>query len=142
MVGLGPQGVREQQYLVGPYSGRVERITDRMIGRHTTSNGGDLRVSVPKLDQTRDLPWLDPGSQQARDVARFHRASDGFVALDPERANRIIDIRYSFLPNAVSALWSIELAPEAPPEAHVPYWTHREQARDSLSALWRMISGG
>lgn len=98
-------------------------------------------VSVPKLDLARDLPWLDPGSQQARDVARFHRASSGFLALDPEHANRIIDVRYSFLPNTVSALWSIELAPEASPEAHVQYRTHREQARDSLSALWRMATG-
>lgn len=99
-------------------------------------------VSVPKLDQARDLPWLDPGSQQARDVARFHRASSEFTALDPERPNRIIDVRYSFLPNTVSALWSIELSPDAPPGAHVRYRTHRDHARDSLSALWRMVSGG
>lgn len=98
-------------------------------------------VSVPKLDRARDLPWLDPGSQQARDVARFHRASSGFLALDPDRANRIIDVRYSFLPNTVSALWSIELTPEAPPDAHVRYRTHREQARESLGTLWRMVSG-
>jgi len=99
-------------------------------------------VSVPKLDQARDLPWLDPGSQQARDVARFHRASSEFTALDPERPNRIIDVRYSFLPNTVSALWSIELSPDAPPGAHVRYRTHRDHASDSLSALWRMVSGG
>ena len=98
--------------------------------------------SVPKLDRNRDLPWLDPASQQARDVARFRRFSDGFIAQDPERPNRIIDVRYSFVPNSVSALWSIELTPDAPPTAHARYLTHREQARESLGALWRMVFGG
>lgn len=99
-------------------------------------------VSVAKLDPGRDLPWLDPTSRQARDVERFRRFSDGFVAEDPERPNRIIDVRYSFVPNAVSALWSIELAPGAPPAAHVRYRTHREHARESLGTLWRMVIGG
>jgi len=99
-------------------------------------------VSVPKLDQARDLPWLDPGSQQARDIARFRRASSGFVALDPGRPDRIIDVRYSFLPNTISALWSIELTRGAPPTVHVRYRTHREHARESFGALWRMVSGG
>ncbi len=98
-------------------------------------------VSVPKLDRGRDLPWLDPASQQARDLERFGWFSDGFVAEDPEHPNRIIDVRYSFVPNDVSALWSIELAPEAPPTAHARYRTHREYARESLGRLWRMVSG-
>ena len=99
-------------------------------------------VSVAKLDRRRDLPWLDPASQQAKDVERFRRFSDGFVALDPTNPNRVIDVRYSFLPNEVSALWSIELAPGAPPTAHARYRTHRKRARENLGALWRMVSGG
>ena len=99
-------------------------------------------VSLPKLDRDRDLPWLEPTSQQARDIERFDRFSDSFVAQDPERPNRIIDVRYSFVPNTASALWSIELAPDAPPTAHAAYRTHRERARESLGALWRMILGG
>mgnify|MGYP002623484681 CR=1 FL=1 len=99
-------------------------------------------VSLPKLDTVRDLPWLDPTSQQARDVERFSRFSDGFVAEAPDRPNRIIDVRYSFVPNTVSALWSIELAPGAPPGTHVRYRTHREYARESLGRLWQMVAGG
>lgn len=98
-------------------------------------------VSVAKLDRRRDLPWLDTASQQARDIERFRRFSDGFVALDPTHKNRVIDVRYSFLPNEVSALWSIELTPGVPPTAHARYRTHRERARESLDALWRMVSG-
>lgn len=99
-------------------------------------------VSVQKLVSGRDLPWLDPASQQARDIERFRWFSQGFVARDPEHPNRIIDVRYSFVPNDVSALWSIELAPDAPPTSHVRYRTHREYARESLGRLWRMVSGG
>ncbi len=99
-------------------------------------------VSIPKLDYDRDLPWLDPASQQARDIERFRWFSNGFVAEDPEHPNRVIDVRYSFVPNSVSALWSIQLGPEAPPTAHARYQTHRGQARESLGILWRMVSGG
>ena len=99
-------------------------------------------VSVAKLDGARDLPWLDPASQQARDVERFYRFSDGFVAQDPQHPNRIIDVRYSFVPNDVNALWSIELLPDAPPTAHVRYRTHRDNARAHLGTLWRMVTGG
>ena len=98
-------------------------------------------VSLPKLVSARDLPWLDPASQQAKDVARFAWFSQGFVAEDPKRPNRIIDIRYSLLPNTASALWSIELEPSAAPTAHARYQTHREHARKSLGTLWRMVSG-
>lgn len=98
-------------------------------------------TSVAKLDIARDLPWLDKESQQARDVRRFDHFSDGFSALDPARPNRIIDVRYSFVPNEISALFSIDLNPDAAPGAHVEYRTHREQAREQFGRLWRLISG-
>lgn len=98
-------------------------------------------ASVPKLDIGRDLPWLDPDTQQARDIERFRWFSDGFLAPDPAHPNRIIDARYSLVPNEVNALWSIELNREASPTAHVRYLTHRENARESLGVLWRMVWG-
>jgi len=99
-------------------------------------------TSVRKLDLARDLPWLAADSQQAKDIARFSFFSDGFIAQDPAHDNRIIDIRYSFVPNDLRALWSIELSPDAPPEAHARYLTHRTQAREGLGVLWRMIFAG
>ncbi len=65
--------------------------------------------SVPKLDIDRDLPWLDRNSQQARDIERFRWFSNGYIARDPIYTNRIMDIRYSLLPNDISPLWSIGL---------------------------------
>ena len=98
-------------------------------------------TSVAKLDMVRDLPWLDPATQQARDVARFDKFSDGFSAPDPAHPNRIVDVRYSFVPNEISALFSIDLDPAAAPAAHVKYRTHREQAREQIGRLWRLIAG-
>jgi inner membrane protein len=95
--------------------------------------------SIAKLDVATALPWLDPESQQARDVERFERFSDGFVALATDGSARIVDVRYAFLPTEITPLWSIRLDDSAPPTAHAHYETHRENARESLGALWAMV---
>lgn len=98
-------------------------------------------VSVPKLDTARDYPWLDPASQQATDIERFRWFSNGFVAQDPERPERIIDARYSLVPNQVNALWSITLTPGVGPAEHARFLSHRSNSRESAGVLWRMIVG-
>jgi inner membrane protein len=94
---------------------------------------------VPKLDLERDLPWLDHSSQQARDIERFRWFSNGYIARDPERSNRVIDIRYSLVPNDVAPLWSIELVPGADNGQHARYRTHRDASGDAAASLWTML---
>ncbi|TCO76728.1 metal-dependent hydrolase [Chromatocurvus halotolerans] len=96
--------------------------------------------SLPVLDIDRDLPWLDPQSQQARDIERFRWFSMGYITQDPDNPNRIIDIRYSLLPNEMKALWSIQLDPAAGPGDHADYRTHRGDSKAALASLWRLIS--
>jgi inner membrane protein len=96
--------------------------------------------SVQKLDIDRDMPWLDQGSQQALDIERFRWFSNGYIARDPLHANRVIDIRYSMIPNEVSPLWSIELDPQRERKAHAAYLVHRD-ADTAGSRMWSMISG-
>lgn len=96
-------------------------------------------TSVSKLNAQEDFPWLGNDTQQARDVRRFILFSNGFTALDPKNSNRIIDVRYSFVPNALNALFSIELSPEARQAEYAQYQTHREKAREKFGRLWRMI---
>jgi inner membrane protein len=95
-------------------------------------------ASIAKLDLARSLPWLDPLSQQARDIDRFSRFSDGFVAAAGADDDRIIDVRYAFLPNEIAPLWSIRLDRAAPPTAHVRFETHRRDADRNLRALMAM----
>ncbi len=98
--------------------------------------------SVRKLNMDRDLPWLSPDTQQARDIERFRWFSDDFLALDQIRQNRVIDVRYSLFPNEINALWSIELSKSAAPGAHVRFLTHRQNAQERIGELWEMVAGG
>lgn len=96
-------------------------------------------TSVSKLNVGQDLPWLGQNSQQARDLIRFNYFSDGFIAIDPVNPNRVVDVRYSFVPNEIGALFSIELAKQAGEMDHVRYQTHRERAREQFGRLWQML---
>jgi inner membrane protein len=97
--------------------------------------------SVQKLDIERDMPWLDRGSQQARDIERFRWFSNGYVARDPKNSNRVIDVRYSMIPNEVAPLWSIELDPRVGLETHASYLVHRDSDSAGPARMWKMLSG-
>lgn len=97
--------------------------------------------SITKLDIRRDLPWLDPASQQARDIERFRWFSKGYIAQDPKWSDRVIDIRYSLIPNEVAALWSIQLSRTAGAKDHASFLTHRGNSWQRLRDLWRMVFG-
>ena len=97
--------------------------------------------SIVRLDVTRDYPWLDSASQQRRDIERFRWFSQGYIAQDPQKPDRVIDIRYSLIPNEVAALWSIQLDRDAAPETHADFLTHRGNARERFGELWRMMFG-
>ena len=97
--------------------------------------------SIPKLNIARDLPWLKSGSQQARDIERFRWFSDGYISQDPAQPNRIIDVRYSLVPNQLAALWSIEVARNASPTDHARFLTHRGNAPRRFGELWCLMFG-
>ena len=95
--------------------------------------------SIPQLDISRDLPWLELNSQQATDIERFRHFSAGFIAIDPRYPNRIGDVRYSQLPHQIDPLWGIELNPTAETDQHAIYITDRSGSRDALPTLLKMI---
>jgi len=68
-------------------------------------------TSIAKLNLVTDFPWLPADSVQGRDVERFRWFSDDFLAVSPDNPNLIMDMRYSFLPNQVQAMWGIEVNP-------------------------------
>jgi inner membrane protein len=96
-------------------------------------------ASTEKLDLDRHLPWLAPGSRQARDVERFRRVSNDFLAPDDRLPGRIVDMRYSMLPNEIDAFWAIQLDPSAGSDSPVVLVTTRERAREQLPRLLRML---
>jgi inner membrane protein len=97
--------------------------------------------SIDKLDIRRDLPWLDPGSQQARDLNRFDWFSGGYLAMDESEPNLVIDMRYSIVPNQIEALWGIVMNPNASDTEHVGYRTQRNASAESRDSLMQMYFG-
>ncbi|MCW9047701.1 MAG: metal-dependent hydrolase [Gammaproteobacteria bacterium] len=77
--------------------------------------------SVEKLNVKRDFPWLNEHSQQARDIERFRRFSNDYLALSANNANYIIDARYSFLPNRIESMWGIVLSDKNDNAEHASY---------------------
>ncbi|MCK6264916.1 metal-dependent hydrolase [Vibrio sp. ZSDE26] len=98
--------------------------------------------SIAKLNTERDFPWLNVRSQQANDIERFRRFSRGFLAQDPIDEFRIIDVRYSILPNQFKALWSIQLDPLATAETHAEYTEHRDNSLVSRETFIGMLFHG
>lgn len=94
---------------------------------------------IEKLNLEKHFPWLDSSSQQAKDVERFRWFSNQYLAIDQNFPNRIIDIRYSVLPNEIRALWVIDLDPNAGPQAHVEFTTSRNASGRKLSRLIEML---
>ena len=94
---------------------------------------------IPKLNIERDLPWLDPESQQAKDIERFSWFSQGFVSIDPHNPRRIFDVRYSLLPNRTQGLWGIMVSPDALPYEHARYTSHRDLTDDKKNDFIRML---
>ncbi|GAL27573.1 integral membrane protein [Vibrio variabilis] len=106
------------------------------VGRTVKTYPGE---SINKLVVTRDFPWLDPNSQQAKDVERFRWFSHGYLAQDPNNSSRIMDVRYSVVPNEFKALWSIELSPTASTDEHANYVTHRGSSSESRQVFYDML---
>ncbi|MBU2898646.1 metal-dependent hydrolase [Vibrio hepatarius] len=95
--------------------------------------------SIAKLNIAKDFPWLAIGTQQHKDIERFRHFSHGFIAQDPENPLRIIDVRYSIIPNQLKALWSIGLSPSAKANQHVEFTTHRDNSPVSRAIFLDML---
>lgn len=101
-------------------------------------------VSVEKLDLNTHFAWLKPDSQQALDVERFRWFSNQHLGIDPDNSNRIIDVRYSLVPNQVRGMWGITLDQTKPSIGHVAWSTNRpkgQAALDKGAQLMHMIMG-
>lgn len=106
------------------------------VGSETKKFDGD---SVEKLVIERDLPWLNHQSQQAKDIERFRWFSNNYIAKDPNFPNRVIDIRYSMVPNQIDALWSLEVSPKALINQHANYIISRDRSDSQLEIFKGML---
>ncbi|NKB38755.1 MAG: metal-dependent hydrolase [Gammaproteobacteria bacterium] len=96
--------------------------------------------SLPIFSFEKDMHWLETDSLLYRDIGRFIRFSDGYVANDPTQHNVIGDIRYSMLPISAKPLWGIRIDQTRINE-HVDYQFYRENAREVRPAFKAMLLG-
>jgi inner membrane protein len=94
---------------------------------------------IPRLDVERDLPWLDKDSQQANDLERFYWFSRGYLSLDPNNPLRVIDMRYSLVPNEATGMWSIWLDRNAAKTDHVIIKQDRDTTGPRREKLGKML---
>ena len=97
---------------------------------------------LSQLVPERDFPWLPEQSQQRRDVDRLYDFANGFVAVDRESDNRVMDVRYSLVPNRGDGFWGLELDPEAGADTHAAYVTMRLRTMAEGRELLRMMFQG
>ena len=95
--------------------------------------------SINKINIQSSFPWLMIKSQQAKDIERFKWFSNGYIAINPENKNQILDIRYSRIPNKIGGLWGIELDKNKDNSKHVIYITNRNISKDRLNILKEML---
>lgn len=106
------------------------------IGAETNIFPGD-KLEVLSLE--KHFPWLAPESQQALDVERFRWFSNDYLAKDPKVPNRIIDVRYSVVPNEIDALWAIDLSPDKGIDDHIEWVSLRRTDSEQTDRWWRML---
>jgi inner membrane protein len=97
-------------------------------------------ASVPLFVPQRDAAEIPADSVLYRDILRFQRFADGYIAMDPEIPHLLGDMRYSMLPNALNSLWGITLDTEHP-ERHAHYGFYRVNTREVRSRFWSMLRG-
>jgi inner membrane protein len=122
---------------------RVIYETDEGFYTHGVRIGFSSKVYLgkltPKLNVIRDFPWLDENSQQAKDLKRFALFSQDYISVDPNNPDRIIDVRYSLLPNEVRGLWSIWISPNAKVDQHAEYKMDREVTAEKRAVFFDML---
>ncbi len=95
-------------------------------------------TSIQKLNVKHDFPWLPEDSQQAKDIERFRWFSDGFLAVSTHDPDLIIDIRYSYLPNRINAMWGVAVDKNYMNE-HVEYLMNGRPTEQTLQRFIEMV---
>jgi len=95
--------------------------------------------NIDKIHTETAFPWLMLKSQQAKDIERFRWFSNGYIAINPNNKNQILDIRYSTLPNEIGGLWGIELSKEKTNNSHVKYITNRTISKTKFKEFKEML---
>lgn len=97
--------------------------------------------SIEKFVASQHFDQLPEDSVLAKDISRFTVFSAGFVAIQPEWPDLLIDVRYSNLPTTIAPLWGIELDLKNP-EQHAYYRLFRDASKETRQKFLTYLMGG
>ena len=75
-----------------------------------------------------------------KDIERFKKFSDGYIALQPLNYNALVDVRYSIQPDGLAPLWGIEFDPEQPGQ-HAQFTVYRNLTESNRKRFFSMLAG-
>lgn len=109
------------------------------LGPPTVIAGERTAVFADATAATRHFS-LPLDSRQAQDIRRFFHFSDDWVGLHPDDPEKLADLRYAALPNAIAPMWAIRIKPEHPEKA-IDWVQSVDLENRPWAALWQMIIG-
>lgn len=96
--------------------------------------GDRIKRFIPE----RDFP--NPGKALQQDIKRFLYFSDDYVAVDRNRKNVLVDMRYSMLPNGLSPLWGIDMNVDSS-QQHAEFMHFRDSDSETRQRFIDMLLG-
>ncbi|AKH39547.1 MULTISPECIES: metal-dependent hydrolase [Nitrosomonas] len=96
--------------------------------------------SIKKFTIDQFLNQLPEESTLAKDIARFTIFSAGFVAIQPDHPELLIDVRYSNLPTTIAPLWGIEMNLQDP-DQHAVYRLFRDTSKETRQKFLAYLTG-
>ena len=94
--------------------------------------------SIARFDKNKSFSQLAVDSQQAQDIERFRWFSDDYLAQD--KFGRIIDMRYSMVPDSIDAMWGITVDVTNPSD-HVGWWASRQLGPEQRARFVDLLLG-
>jgi inner membrane protein len=114
----------------------VDAIRITPFGDERIYRGGRAQV----FSQQKQMPGLDSTAALYDDIKRFRYFSEDYVALDAERENFLVDIRYSMLPTGIKPLWGIDMNVNSP-EQHADFVNIRQSDSGTRQQFIDMLLG-
>ncbi|MDT8404924.1 metal-dependent hydrolase [Sulfuriflexus sp.] len=94
--------------------------------------------AIKQYRPARDSNGLARDSVLYRDIMRFQKFSDNYIALHPQYANVLADVRYSIEPDGVLPLWGIEMD-FGQPQQHARFRVYRNLTRQQRERFLAML---
>ncbi|MDV6343863.1 metal-dependent hydrolase [Nitrosomonas sp. Is37] len=96
--------------------------------------------SIKKFTIDQFLDQLPKDSTLVKDISRFTVFSAGFVAIQPEYPDLLVDVRYSNLPTTIAPLWGIEMNLQDP-DQHALYRLFRDTSKETRQKFLAYLIG-